>query len=239
VDAREHIAFTATLRAGLTEVRRQPSVQKAVVVVAVVTAIWGALDEYTPLLTLDAGVAAAGVPVFQLLIWSGVAAGGLFTGRAERLGRTGFAALLVASAVALSAGALVHRPWGIALVAVAFGGFQLATVLADVRLQHSITGPARATVTSVAGMTTDVGTIAVYVCYGALASATGHPGAFVLLCAPYLLVAGWILRAGRATRSPAGPDLPASSRPPAGTAPAGSPVPAPEPRAPDTSRRTS
>lgn len=229
VDDEEHVAVMQSLRAGLGEVRRVPSVRAAVIVVAVVAAIWGSLEEYTPLLILGTGVPVAGVPLFELLIWSGVAAGGLFAGRAERLGRTGFAALLVGSAAALIAGALIRHPAGIVLVAVAFGGFQLATVLADVRLQHSITGPARATVTSLAGMTTDVGTIAVYGCYAALASATGHSGAFVLLAAPYLLVAAWILRAGRATRSPTGPDRHASSRPPADTAPTGSPVPAKEP----------
>jgi MFS family permease len=217
------------LRAGFAEVRRVPSVRAAVIVVAVVTAVWGSLEEYTPLLILGTGVPVAGVPLFELLIWSGVAVGGLFAGRAERLGRTGFAVLLAGSSAVLVAGALIRHPAGIVLVAAAFGGFQLATVLADVRLQHSITGPARATVTSLAGMTTDVGTIGVYLCYGALASATGHAGAFVLLCAPYLLVAGWLLRAGRVRRFPAGPSQRASSRPPADTAPAGSPAPAKEP----------
>lgn len=224
-DAGEHVAFTATLRAGLGEVRRAPRVRAAVLVLAVVTAIWGSLDEYTPLLTLDTGVTAAGVPLFQLLIWGGVTVGGLLTGRAEKLGRTGFAALITASAAVLAAGALVRQPWGIALVAVSFGGFQLATVLADVRLQHSITGPARATVTSLAGMSTDVGTILVYVCYGALASTTGHPGAFALLCAPYVLLAAWLVRGGRATRSRADRARPEASAPPVDTAPAGSAAP--------------
>jgi MFS family permease len=228
-DHDEHVDFSTTLRAGLAEVRRVPSVRIAVVVAAVVAAIWGSLEEYTPLLILGTGVPVAGVPLFELLIWSGVAVGGLLTGRAERLGRKGFAGLLAVAAVALAAGALIPHPAGIAVVAVAFGGFQVATVLADARLQHAITGPARATVTSLAGMTTDVGTIAVYGCYAALASAAGHSGAFVLLCAPYLLLAGWLIKGGRATRFPAGPDRPAASVPSAGTVPAGSPAPVTEP----------
>jgi MFS family permease len=194
VDGGERVTFATTLRAGLAEVRRTPSVRVAVIIAAAVTAIWGSLEEYTPLLVLDTGVPVAGVPLFELLIWAGVAVGGLLTGWAERLGRVGFAVLLAASAVVLVAGAVPRHPAGIVLVAVAFGGFQLATVLADARLQHAITGPARATVTALAGMTTDVGTIAVYACYAVLASATGHSGAFVLLCAPYVLLAGWILR---------------------------------------------
>ncbi len=224
-DADEHVDFAVTLRAGLAEVRRVPSVRIALIVAAVVAAIWGSLEEYTPLLILGTGVPVAGVPLFELLIWSGVAVGGLLTGRAERLGRRGFAGLLAVAAVALAVGALIPHPAGIAVVAVAFGGFQVATVLADARLQHAITGPARATVTSLAGMTTDVTTIAVYGCYAALATAAGHSGAFVLLCAPYLVLAGWLLRGGRVTRFPAGPGRHAASAPSGGTVPAGSPAP--------------
>ena len=43
-----------------------------------------------------------------------------------------------------------------------------STVVADARLQDSISGPARATVTSLAGMSTDVATVAVYGSYAAL-----------------------------------------------------------------------
>ncbi|GIJ65790.1 MFS transporter [Virgisporangium ochraceum] len=228
-DAREGGSFTGLLRAGTLEVKRVPAVRSAVVTVAVVAAIWGALEEYTPLLILGTGVPVAGVPLFELLVWAGVAAGGLLTGRAETLGRVGFGALLAASAAVLAAAALIRHPAAMVAVAVAFGGFQLATVLADVRLQHAITGPARATVTSLAGMTTDVGTIAVYGCYAVLATAAGHQGAFALLCIPYLVLAVRLVRGGRATRSPAVPGPPAASEPSGDTVPAGSPAPVQEP----------
>ncbi len=65
----------------------------------------------------------------------------------------------------------VARPAGFVLVAAGFCGFQLATVLADARLQARITGTGRATVTSLAGTATDLGTIAVYGGYALLAPA--------------------------------------------------------------------
>lgn len=61
-------------------------------------------------------------------------------------------------------------------------------MVADTRLQDSISGPARATVTSLAGMSTDVATLMVYGSYAALAHAGGHGGAFAVLTLPYLAV---------------------------------------------------
>ena len=147
--------WAATLRAGLTVARGDRSVRGALLLVPAVAAVWGALDEYTPLLARDTGVPDAAVPYLLVLIWAGVTAGSLLAGPAERLGPGAFAALLTASALALAVGALAGTPAGLVLVALSFGGFQLATVLADVRLQHRIEDTGRATLTSVASLGTE------------------------------------------------------------------------------------
>lgn len=193
----ETLGWVGTLRAGLAELRADPSVRGALLLVPAVSAVWGSLDEYTPYLVREAGVADPAVPLYLLLIWAGAAAGGLLAGRVEERGRAGrtpagvLAALLAGSAVALAAGGLLGTVAGIALVGVAFGGFQVATVLADARLQERITGPARATLTSLAGVGTDLGTIAVYGAYGLLGSAAGlgHGAAFAVCALPYLVIA--------------------------------------------------
>ncbi|MEV1064773.1 MFS transporter [Streptomyces sp. NPDC050263] len=181
--------WATTLRTGLADAHRDRSVRGALLLVPAVTAVWGALDEYTPLLVRDTGVPERAVPYWLMLIWAGVTAGSLLSGPAERLGRTGFAAVLTGSALALALGALTGAPVGIALVALAFGGFQLATVLADVRLQHRIEGTGRATLTSVASLGTEVLTIAVYGAYGVLGSAFPHGAVFALCALPYLVTA--------------------------------------------------
>ncbi|MFC9286130.1 MFS transporter [Streptomyces sp. NPDC057052] len=181
--------WAATLRAGLAEARRDRSVRGALLLVPAVAAVWGALDEYTPLLARDTGAPDASIPTLLMMIWAGVTAGSLLAGPAGRLGRRGFAALLAAAALALAVGAGAGTPAGLALVALAFGGFQLATVLADARLQRRIEGTGRATLTSVAGLGTELTTIAVYVTYAPLASATAHGTAFALLAAPCLVTA--------------------------------------------------
>ncbi|MET8123223.1 MFS transporter [Micromonospora sp. NPDC005189] len=178
-----------TLRAGVAQVRTRPPVRAAVLLVAVVAADWGALDEYTPLLALDTGVGAQAVPLLLLLLWAGVTIGGLLAPAGERLSRRGYAALLGLVGVALAGGALTGHPGGFVLLAVAFGAAQLATVLADARLQARIIGSSRATVTSLAGMATDVLIIGTYACYGLVATAAGNAVAFAVTAGPYLIVA--------------------------------------------------
>ncbi|MER7474946.1 MFS transporter, partial [Micromonospora sp. NPDC000018] len=200
----DDLGWWASLRAGLAEAHADRAVRAAVLLVAVVAAVWGAIEEYTPLLARDTGVAEATVPLLLLLIWVGVSVGGLLAPAGERLTTRGYAGLLAVSAVALAAGALLARPVGFVLVAAAFCGFQLATVLADARLQARITGGSRATVTSLAGMATDVTIIAVYGGYGLLATGAGNGVAFAVAAVPYLIVALLLATCGgrRARRGP-------------------------------------
>ncbi len=195
--------WTATLRAGLAEARTDRSVRGALLLVPAVTAVWGALDEYTPLLAHDTGVAQETVPWLLLVIWAGASAGSLLAGPAERLSTTGFAALLTGSALALAVGAAAGTPAALLLVALAFGGFQLATVLADARLQRRIDDTGRATLTSVAGLGTELGTLATYGAYAAAASVTGHGTAFAWAAVPYLLTALLLAAAARTTAAAA------------------------------------
>jgi hypothetical protein len=183
--------YVATLRIGLAEARTVPAVWQWALIVPAVTAIWGALEEYTPLLIRDTGVATATVPLLLALLWGGVTAGGLLAGAGQRLSSRGLAALLAVAALAMAAGAVTGVPAGIGLVALAFGAFQVATVVAGARLQAAITGPSRATITSLASVATDAATIAVYAGYAVLAPA-GRRVAFALFAIPYLLIAGAI-----------------------------------------------
>ncbi|MGW3288716.1 MFS transporter [Streptomyces sp. NPDC001002] len=194
-------SWAATLRSGLAEVRKDRSLRGALLLIPAVGAVWGALDEYTPLLVRDTGVAETTVPYLLLLIWTGATAGSLLAGPFERLGTTGLAALLAGAGIALAAGALTRTTVGLGLVAVAFGGFQLATVLADVRLQQRIdddTG--RATLTSVASLGTELGTVAVYAGYATIATGASNGTAFAVFAVPYLVTAS-VLAVGRSARS--------------------------------------
>ncbi|MGW3682710.1 MFS transporter [Streptomyces prasinus] len=199
-----HRRWTAPLRAGLAEARADRSVRGALLLVPAVGAVWGALDEYTPLLVRETGVADGTVPHLLLLIWAGATAGSLLAGEGERLGTNGLAALLAGAGLALAAGTLTGTPAGLVLVALAFGGFQAATVLADARLQRRIEGTGRATLTSLAGLGTELTTVAVFGGYALIASHSPHGTAFAVFAVPYLVTAALVAGARTATRSEAG-----------------------------------
>jgi MFS family permease len=194
------LGYVASLRAGVAEAHRDRRVRGAVLLVPAVAAVWGALEEYTPLLARDTGVSTATVPLLLLAMTAAQAAGGLMAGRARRLGPRAYAALIGLAGLVMAAGAGSGAPAGIALVSIAFGAFQAASIVADTRLQDSITGPARATVTSVSSLVTDLGTIGVYGLY-AIPAAAGHGAAFAAFSAFYLVLAAGLLRRHR-SRAP-------------------------------------
>ncbi|MCX4619005.1 MFS transporter [Streptomyces albogriseolus] len=181
--------WVAALRAGLGEARRDRSVGRALLLVPAVAAVWGALDEYTPLLVREAGVGDAAVPGVLLVIWGGATAGSLLAGEGERFGTGGLALLLGGGGLALAVGALGGTVVGLVLVAVAFGAFQAATVLAETRVQHRIEATGRATLTSVAGLGTEVVTLTVFAGYTVIASGHGHGAAFAVAAVPYVVLA--------------------------------------------------
>lgn len=117
------LSWADTLAAGTREARRSAPVRAAVILVAVVGSVWGALDEYTPLLIESGGVSAADVSLLMVVVWAGASAGGLAAGRVARWGSTAFAALVGVGAVLMAAGALTQHPLGVVALAAAFGVF--------------------------------------------------------------------------------------------------------------------
>lgn len=181
--------FGVTLRSGLREIRGNSPVLTAAVFLIAISAIWGSLDEYVPLLAADTGITTEKLPALMLIVYAGMAVGGLLGGMGRRLRRRGLAGLLTAGAVALAAGALSGHIAGFVLVALAFGAFQLIEIGADARLQHAIIGNARATVTSVAGLGTDIATIGIFAAYGLGSAAASHAVLFTIAAAAYGVLA--------------------------------------------------
>ncbi|KOX15692.1 MFS transporter [Nocardiopsis sp. NRRL B-16309] len=181
--------YAAALRGGLAEAASSRPLRRAIALVVVITALWGVLDEYVPLLADEAGVPARTVPLVVLAVWTLVTLGGLLAGAADRLPPIGLAVLAALAAVAVGTGALLGSPAGWVLLGLGFGACQTLSVVADARLQARITGPARATVTSLAGLGTDILTVSVYGLYAGVYALVGHAVAFALVAVPYLLVA--------------------------------------------------
>jgi hypothetical protein len=172
------------LRSGRAEVRRSRSIRRALILVAVLAGVT-AVDEYVPLLVRSTQVGPIGLTSLVGLVTAGYAVGGFFAGRDTHR----IAPWLVVAAGCLAGGALSGRPAGIVCVAVAFAVFQWAHAAVEADLQEHICDDVRATVTSLAGLGTEVVGLAVFAGY-ALGSMWSGPGIlFALAAVPYVIVA--------------------------------------------------
>jgi MFS family permease len=158
--------YLATLRAGSAEILLRPALLAATLAVAVLSGL-DALDEYFPLIAHDWGVPTGVTPLVVLVIPLTGAVGASLGGMARRLPIG-----LIATALGLAAGALAvaarwGHPAGLASVAVFYGLYRAALVVAETRLQERITGPYRATITSVAGLLTEVACFGLYALWAA------------------------------------------------------------------------
>ena len=154
-------SYGALLRAGVTEVVARPPVLRAVVAFGLLYGL-DAFEEYFPLVARHVEVPTALVPVALLVIPLVGAAGAALGWRANGLGAGAVAALLGVGAALLAVAATVPHPAAIVAVALFYGVHRVVLVVADARLQARITGPARATVISVAGVVGELPSFAVY-----------------------------------------------------------------------------
>jgi hypothetical protein len=154
--------YLEMLRAGVREAIRYRAVRGAVVVSALVVGC-SALDEYFPLVARDHGAGTAQVSVVVGVIAGFELLGTALAGRTAAMSARTLAVTVVFAGVALALGCLVGS---LAVTTLAIGvGYGLlgnAMVVTEARLQAVISGPARATVTSVAGISTEAVALSVY-----------------------------------------------------------------------------
>ncbi|CAN5342280.1 MFS transporter [soil metagenome] len=147
--------YLSMLRAGLGEAAHSRTVRHAVLISAL---LWGFLvyDEYFPLVARENGTPTTQVPLVIALVVAGQAIGTALAGRAARLSNAALAWALAAAAVLLAGGAISGRPAGFVAIAVGYGVANNVIIVSEARLQDSIRGPARATVTSASGLLSEV-----------------------------------------------------------------------------------
>ena len=178
---------------GVAEALRRPGLRLVVLAVALIGGL-DAVEEYFPVLASDWGVATSAVPVAVLCISLAGAAGAALGGRAERLTTRWLLGALMTAAACLAAAAVWARPPALIAVAVFYGLYLAVLVVAEARLQARITGPHRATITSVAGVGIELAALLVFAAWalgGAVAVAV-----LVLAVVP-------VVRSGLRTPEPA------------------------------------
>ncbi|GAA2611085.1 MFS transporter [Dactylosporangium fulvum] len=158
--------YLATLRDGVREAAGVPAVRTAVLALAALAGL-DAVEEYFPLIAAAWDVPTGLNPVVGLVVTVGGAAGAWAAGRAGRLGGPGQGLLMVVAAGALAVAGWWQVPSGMLLVAGFYGLYRLVLVLVDARLQRVIESRARATVTSVAALATQLSALALFAAWAA------------------------------------------------------------------------
>ncbi|PRX49149.1 MFS transporter [Prauserella shujinwangii] len=166
--------YLATLRTGLREALSRALVRRALLAVALLTGL-DAIEEYFPLMARAWGLPTEAVPLAMAAIPLVGALGSAFGGRAGRLGARGLTVVYGLAALLFAGAAVVRHPAGLALIAAFYGLYRAVLVVADARLQDRIGSAARATVTSVAGLATELAVFSVYLAWvaGEMVAVTG------------------------------------------------------------------
>ncbi len=180
--------YVGMLRSGIREATGSVAVRRVVLIAAVLVG-FTAYDEYFPLVAADHGVPVSSVPPLIALTVAGQAAGTALAGRTSRLAPRTLAAIVLLGGALISAGCLVTPYAGFVGIAVGYGLLNNAMVVAEARLQQVISGPARATVTSVYGLASEIVALAVYGSFAVAAGLLSVPQLVALLGIPIAFVA--------------------------------------------------
>ncbi|MEP6665529.1 MAG: MFS transporter [Nocardioidaceae bacterium] len=184
--------YVAMLRAGVREASTSVDVRRVVLIAAVLIGLT-AYDEYFPLIARDHGVTTSVVPYLIGITVVGQVVGTALGGRTAGMSARMMAIVVVLGGGLISLGALVTPYAGFAAIAVGYGLLNNAMLVAGARLQQVITGPARATVTSVHGFATEVVALVVYGLFAAAAGLVSVPTLVALLGIPIVVIA-WCVR---------------------------------------------
>jgi predicted MFS family arabinose efflux permease len=160
-DDADQPGYFAMLRSGLAEAHGSVPVRHAVIVAALIPGLL-AFDEYFPLLARDLGATESSIPLLMAVTVAVQAVGAVL---GERAGPAMVAPALLTGAVLTVLGTLSGHPAGFLVIAAGYALGQLSMVVAETRLQAVIRGPARATVTSVSGLLSELCAIATFAAF--------------------------------------------------------------------------
>ncbi len=156
--------YLGMLRAGTSEVLHRPRVRHGVLLASLLFG-FTAFDEYFGLLAGEHGVDTRDIPLLFALVFVGTVTGTFLAGRTTGMSARVMAIAVAVAGVLFGVGSLAGAV-GFLAIGVAYGILYNTSIVAEARMQDSIEGPARATVTSVSGLLSEVVAVAVYALVG-------------------------------------------------------------------------
>jgi hypothetical protein len=181
------------LRTGLAEATRVRTVRFGVLLAALLFG-FTAIDEYFGLIAQERGVSTAAIPWLVGITVAGSLVGPALAGRTAGVRPEAMSAAVFVGGALLIVGPLLGGPGllgliGFVAIGVGYGIVNNAHIVTESRLQDAIAGPARATVTSVAGLAAEVVALAIFGVEALASMWWSTPVTVALLGIPVLLVA--------------------------------------------------
>lgn len=153
--------YLTMLGFGVEEAMHHATARRVVLISALLLGLT-TYDEYFPLVAREDGATTAQVPLVVAVVVVGQFVGTALAGRTAAMGRRTMGGVVALAAVLISLGAVSGSLAGFVAIAAGYGLMHNAIVVSEARLQEVITGSARATVTSVAGLSSELVALAVY-----------------------------------------------------------------------------
>jgi hypothetical protein len=179
--------YVRMLRSGLSESRHHPDVRRVLLLVSLMVGLT-TYDEYFPLVARAHHVETASIPLLVAITVAGQVVGTALTGWSSRFGSRTTGTVLCLGAVLVTVGVLVSPYAGFVAIGVGYGLANNAMLVGETRVQDAITGPARATVTSVLGLLEEVVALASFAAFAIGARWLGFPTLVALFGVPAVLV---------------------------------------------------
>lgn len=153
--------YVRTLGAGVREAGRVVAVRRAIAAYASVVLLV-AFDEYVPLVLRESGATTTSLGFLLAAFIGAQAVGTALSERVSRVRRERYVVIAAAAGLLLAVGSVLPFPVGFAALCVGYLLATAAMVAGEIRLQHLISGRARATVTSVAGIATEIASMTTF-----------------------------------------------------------------------------
>lgn len=190
--------YASMLRAGIREAVQRPVVRGGVLLASLLFGLT-ASDEYFGLLASENGVATRYVPLLVGLTIAGSLVGSLLAGRTATIRSPTMAWAVAVAGAAMAIGSAIGGAGavgvaGFVLIGVGYGIVTNAVVVTDARLQDAIEGSARATVTSVSGLLSELVALAFVAAVAVLSAWWSVSTVLVVLTLPVLVVAALVRR---------------------------------------------
>ncbi len=193
-DVQDPGTYLDTLRAGVGEALGRPVLRRILLAYMAVIVVVG-VDEYVPNLLSDNGIDTTSVALLLGVMVVAEAVGALVADHLAHAENAATAAAVPVAGAALIGGGALLGPVATAFgVIVGYGLVAAQMVAMDIRLQDSIEGRSRATVTSVMGLANETASITSFALFGAAAAGGDWGqgiGVVALAAAAPIGLAGW------------------------------------------------